>query len=75
MNVIEVKNIGTIGGYSIDGFLFTCDRCGITKTVPKKGINNVIRSFPESWVYVSQKEFKIESSYCRECGKEIGIGC
>lgn len=75
MAVKEIKNITTVGTYAIDGFEFTCDRCGITETVPKKGVNNISLSFPDDWVFVSQKEFKIENHYCRSCGKEIGIGC
>jgi len=75
MSIVEVKNIANVGNYSIDGFIFTCNRCGITETVHKKGINNPFISTPDDWVFVSQKSFNISNHYCRSCGKEIGIGC
>jgi len=75
MSAIEVKNIATVGVYSIDGFKFTCDRCGINETVTKKGFNKVFLSIPDDWVLVMQREFNIESHYCRSCGQELGIGC
>jgi len=75
MTIEKVKNIGQVGNYTIDGFKCTCDKCGITETVPQKGIGNVMTSLPSNWLYVQQLEFKIQSHYCRMCGLEIGIGC
>jgi len=67
MSVIEVKNIATVGIYSIDGFKFICSRCGITEIVPKRGINTFM-SIPDDWVFVLQRKFNIENHYCRSCG-------
>lgn len=75
MTIKSIKNIAKIGNYSINGFEYTCDKCGVVEKVPQKGIGNVITSVPDDWVYVQQLAMDIKSHYCRACGIEIGIGC